>query len=189
MDTQTKSLWSHILGLAVDGELKGTELPTIPCDMVTWKAWKEEHPKSTVLNLKRSSKNYTKEFYQKPDRFVLGFTGKFGMHHCSFKSLSERRVVNVDARGKPLLISFDPESTSARIFVRQFESETLSFEATADGKLRDTKTKSVWSRAGVCVDGPMKGKHLDAHVGIVSYARVWKKFHPDSREVIFPDEK
>ena len=34
-DTETKSLWSHILGEAMDGELKGVVLKSLPSDMVT----------------------------------------------------------------------------------------------------------------------------------------------------------
>ena len=189
MDTQTESLWSHILGLAVDGKLKDTELPTIPSDMVTWSAWKHEHPQTTVLNLSRSNKNYTKEFYREPERFVVGFTGKFGIQHCSFATLLHQPLVNIDARGLPLLLSFDPQSTSARLFVRQIDGKRLTFEADDKHRLRDKETNSIWTRAGIAVGGPLKDKHLEPHVGIVSYKRAWLTFHPDSREVTVPGFK
>ena len=72
MDVETGSLWSHILGEAMQGELKGTQLDSLPCDMVTWEAWLREHPKTTVLNLSRHKKhNYTREFYRQPERFLI----------------------------------------------------------------------------------------------------------------------
>ena len=189
MDTQTKSLWSHILGLAVEGKFKGTELPAIPSDMVTWSAWKREHPETTVLNLSRSNKNYTKEFYRDPKRFVVGFTGKYGIQHCSFASLIDQPLVNVDARGLPLVISFDPESTSARLFVRRLDGKTLTFESHKNQQIRDKETGSIWTRAGIAIQGPLKDKFLEPHVGIVSYRRAWLTFHPDSREVTVPGVK
>jgi hypothetical protein len=44
LDIETRSLWSHILGEAMAGELKGQLLKPIPSDMVTWAAWKRDHP-------------------------------------------------------------------------------------------------------------------------------------------------
>lgn len=183
MDLQTRSLWSHILGKAMQGELKGTRLESLPCDMVTWEAWRREHPKTTVLNLPRSSKEYRKTFYRRPARFVVGFLGFRGMQHCSFRTLTKRPLINADASGLPLLITFDPESTSARVFSRDLGEEQLTFTAHEKGRIRDDQTGSIWNRAtGIAVEGPLKGKRLEPQVGIVSYRRAWLTFHPDSKE-------
>ena len=62
-----------------------------------------------------------------------------------------------------------------------------SFFADEGENLRDTETGSIWSRrTGVAVDGPLKGTSLENQVGIVSYARAWKTFHPDSQPVMAP---
>ena len=119
LDIETESLWSHILGEAMAGELKGQVLKSIPSDMVTWSAWKRDHPKTTVLDMSRTRQNYTSEFYRDPKKFVLGFIGEFSMRHCSFATMIKQPVLNTDARGLLLLITFDAASTSARIFSRK----------------------------------------------------------------------
>ena len=186
MDIETGSLWSHILGEAMQGEFNGTKLESLPCDMVTWDAWLREHPRTTVLNLSRHKQpDYTKEFYKQPARFVLGFTGNYGIQHCSLATLIKHPLLHADARGLPLLITFDPESTSARIFSRKLDDQQLTFTADKKGHVRDDQTGSIWNRAtGIAVEGPLKGQRLEPHVGIMSYSRAWLTFHPDSKEVI-----
>ena len=182
LDIETNSLWSHILGEAMDGELKGQVLKPIPSEMVTWSAWKRDHPETTVLDMSRTHRAYTSAFYRDPRRFVLRFTGNFGMQHCSFATLMKKPVLNADARGLPLLITFDSASTSARLFSRKLDDQVLTFEAVHQRTLRNDQTKSVWNRAtGVATGGPLKGQRLAPHVGIVSFAKAWKKFHPDSK--------
>jgi hypothetical protein len=183
MDQETKSLWSHILGECVKGKLKDTELVVLPSDMLTWEAWKKEHPDSTVLNMHRTSKNYTKAFYKDPKRFVVGFMGQYGPHHILFSKLQETPLINVDARGLPLLILSEPESTSVRLFIRRVGKRELTFEEAGE-QLRDTQTKSLWDRrSGTAVEGELKGTKLEPHVGIISFTRAWKTFHSESRPV------
>ena len=72
-ETKTRPpLWSHLLGRCVEGELKDTRLVTLPGDMVTWEAWRDEHPETTVLNMSRTNQNYTRDFYEKPELFLIG---------------------------------------------------------------------------------------------------------------------
>ena len=185
MDIETETLWSHLLGQAMEGSLMGQELKALPCDMVTWGAWLREHPNTTHLNLERTSQIYTKSFYGREEelaRFVFGFSGNYGMHHCSFESLQKQPLRNVDARGLPLIIIFEPASTSARIFVRKIEDKTLTFSSVEPHRIRDKETQSLWDpKSGTAVEGPLRGKRLEPHVGIVSTTRAWMSFHPDSR--------
>jgi hypothetical protein len=52
------------------------------------------------------------------------------------------------------------------------------------GHVRDDQTGSIWNRAtGIAVEGPLTGKRLEPHVGIMSYSRAWLTFHPESKEV------
>jgi hypothetical protein len=186
-DLETQTLWSHLLGEAVEGSLKGEKLRALPCDMMTWDAWFREHPETTVLNMARTTLHYTREFYEKrSDRveFVVGFTGNYGMHHCSFETLKAKPLLNVDARGLPLVILFQPDSTSARIFNRRVGDRTLTFVAIEADRMQDQETHSLWhARSGLAVGGALQGERLEPHVGIVSVKRAWQMFHPDSREV------
>jgi len=184
MDVETKSLWSHILGECMQGDLKGAVLKALPCDMVTWKAWREAHPKTTVLNLSRTSKNYAKEFYRDPQRFVVGFLANGEPLHCTFAVLQKQPLLNLKFGKDLLLLTYDPESTSAQLFARNLDGRELTFTATETGKLRDEATGSLWDRTtGTAVEGPLKGKQLEARVGIVSFTKTWQTFHPESKAV------
>lgn len=183
MDLETESLWSHLLGRGMDGHHKGTLLKTIPSDITTWAVWKDEHPKTTLLNLKRSSRQFVKDFYQEPGRFVVGFVGNFGMHHVSMEQLLKQPVANIDARGLPLLVTFDPAGTATRVFRRKLEDRLLTFSVDAAGKLVDDQTGSTWNRSGVAVAGPLKEKALEQQVSIPSFKRAWLTFHSDSRPI------
>ena len=48
-DHQTNSLWGHVIGKAIHGDLKGQTLETYPARQTTWKAWKRAHPDTKVL--------------------------------------------------------------------------------------------------------------------------------------------
>lgn len=187
LDLETRSLWSHLLGQAMEGPLKGQELHAIPADMVTWSRWREKHPDTTVLNLPRTSVHYTREFYRQRGAeraFVVGFEGSDGMYHCNFETLRHHPTLNVQAGSWPLLLSFDAASTSVRIFDRRIDDRVLTFAADGDGTLRDEQTGSLWDRdEGEAVSGPMQGRTLKPQVAIVSLTRAWQTFHPDSREV------
>jgi hypothetical protein len=49
-DRKTNSYWTQIDGLAIVGELTGTELAAISIDTVVWRDWKAAHPDSEVLS-------------------------------------------------------------------------------------------------------------------------------------------
>jgi len=183
LDQETKSLWSHILGECMQGELLGTRLETIPAEMLTWSTWKARHPKTTVLKLSRTNRNYTRQFYKDRDRFVIGFIGNYGVQHVSMSTLHETPVLNGDARGKPLLFLFDRESTGTRIFERKLDDEVLTFRRTKDGVLEDEQTSSTWSEDGVAISGKLKGRQLEPVVAIPSFKRTWLQFHAVSREL------
>lgn len=184
MDKETESLWSHLLGEAMSGKLKGAQLDSLPCEMVTWQAWRREHPETTVLDMPRSHRAYTKEFYRQPDSFVYAFEIDGRFYHCLFSTLHKKPLLSFQAAGNELLLNFDPESTSARLYSRQVDNRALTFSPVDQATMRDSQAKSMWRRAtGVATQGPLAGKRLEHLPGIVSFTRVWKVFHPDSEEV------
>jgi hypothetical protein len=48
IDDRTGTVWSHLDGVAVAGELEGTQLPIRALQTTTWGSWVEEHPETTV---------------------------------------------------------------------------------------------------------------------------------------------
>ena len=49
MDEETGSLWSHVVGEALQGPLKGKVLKTVPVVQTSWAAWIKQHPDTKVL--------------------------------------------------------------------------------------------------------------------------------------------
>lgn len=188
MDQETESLWSHILGRAMQGDLEGTELESLPSVMTTWGAWKRDHPETTVLNLSRTKDRFTRKFYEDLSEFVYGWMLGRQVYHCAFEVLQAHPVLNLDFDGWPVLVTYDQESTAVQMLNRQVEGRKLRFEAEGKHRMRDRETNSVWNRnTGVALEGPLRGRRLAHEIGLMSYKRAWDVFHPDSREVTPPD--
>ncbi len=63
-DRTTESLWSQIMGKAISGPHKGTNLKKIPVAHTSWKAWKLRHPETLVLSGKTGiSRDYDRDPY------------------------------------------------------------------------------------------------------------------------------
>lgn len=62
MDRETSSLWSHITGKCLDGELAGSRLDQLPSVQTSWKLWQSAHPETRVL---KKSEEITSSKYQK----------------------------------------------------------------------------------------------------------------------------
>lgn len=186
-DVETKTLWSHILGKAMRGELKGTVLESIPSTMTDWKSWKKDHPQTTVVNMSRTAGpgkrlNFDNKFYGKFgwEKFVIGYADGGEARAWKYPDLKNRPVINDKFGKKSLLVTFNKKNGASYLFDRTVDETTLEF-ALENDKLIDRGTKSVWDRGtGKCLSGPMKGKQLTPIAGIISFARAWKTFHPES---------
>ena len=184
IDEETRSLWSHLLGEAMQGPLQGTQLEAVPAEMVTWGSWKREHPQTTVLNLSRTARNYVKQFYRRPRDFVFAWIENGQAYAAGFDVLTKNPVLNVKLAKSTMVVTFDRDSTAAHLFSSVVDERTLQFVGDKPGRMKDSQTESIWnSNTGTAVQGPLKGKRLQQLVGIVSYARAWKVFHPDSKSV------
>lgn len=59
-DRTTLSVWNHITGEAVWGDLVGTRLDILPMVTIDWATWLEQHPDTSVLSLQTGyPRNYT----------------------------------------------------------------------------------------------------------------------------------
>lgn len=137
-DRQTESLWSQILGKAVTGPLKGTELPQLPATHTTWGAWRERHPETRVLSTdtgfgrdyrrnpyagyERSRRLYFDVANQAPRDYhpkalVLGVKVDGTQKAYPFEELEAygETVLKETVNGKRLRIHWDPASESAEV--------------------------------------------------------------------------
>ena len=203
-DHQTDSLWSHLVGAAVTGPLKGEKLKPLQSMFTQWSTWRNFYPDSKVLNNGRSSifslRDPYESYYRSPDtgiiptrlsdkriypkEYVLGLVLNDKAKAYPFSALSREPVVNDTFQAVPLLVVFDSESTTGMIFRRKLDGKTLSFKKTQLQRekgvfLVDDETSSVWEGlSGRAVQGPLKGKKLEPLPATPSFWFGWADHYP-----------
>ncbi len=181
-DQSSGSLWSQLLGKAMQGQRQGQTLQIIPTVLTDWKTWKESHPLTTVMTLPPMTRFYDNDCYQ-------GRLGKFliGMRQAGerprawrFDQLTHQPVLNDQFAGQPIVIVFQETTGSVTIFDPQVEGETLSFEPHPEG-FSDRQSGSVWDPlTGVAISGPREGQQLAVRTAIPSFSEPWDRFHRDT---------
>lgn len=183
-DVETKSEWSHILGTAMYGPMKGTKLKSIPSVIATWKRWKEDHPDTTVTVMERKGTEFDSGVYQRhketdSDAYVVGLRLGDAVTAYPLSLLEKQTLINDSLGGEPVVVIYDHEGKGVVIFTRTLEKQVLEFTV-QDGQV--IAGGSRWSpTTGEALDGPLKGKRLEAMPAIISFTEVWKQFHPQGR--------
>jgi hypothetical protein len=200
-DRRTESLWSQLLGEAVAGDLKGTELEYFPSVMTTWEEWKTQHPATLALVKGFSSSSDPYVAYYASDRagvigetyqderlprkqFVVGVELGGEAVAYPFSVLSFEPVVNDNVGGTPVLVVFGQDNVTTAVFSREVGDQTLTFSlANAESlSLTDAETGSTWrALTGEATDGPLAGQRLDQLKSTNSFWFGWKDFYPETR--------
>lgn len=137
-DRETESLWSQAMGQAVSGPLKGKDLELMPVTHTTWKAWREQFPKTEVLSTDTGNpRDYSDnpyELYEQVDLIyfpqrniapqtygvhepVLGLSvdGKQKVYaYAELKKNGQARFED-EFNGRKLTIFWDDEARSAQV--------------------------------------------------------------------------
>lgn len=184
-DLETGSLWSHILGRCMDGELEGETLSFVPGTVTTWSDWLTRYPDTTVLDLSRTSFDYQRLAFSDPANFVIGIKIGLKIKAYTYAYLSQHPIVQEEVAGTPIVIAFDPESTRAYVYDRTLDGGAVLFDDKyEDGYLIDLDTGSHWDPwSGRALSGDRQGEVLAAQYGIISYRRAWTTFYPNSEMV------
>jgi len=179
-DLETGSLWSHILGRAMAGKLRGEELEAIPSTITDWSTWRQAHPETTVAMLSRTAREFSRQMYRRPARYVVGLSHGNTSRAWSYDQLILQPIVNDTFADKPVVVFFDDKSGAAMIFNRRVNGQTLSF-ALQGNKVVDEQTGSSWNwMRGEATGGEMKGEQLAPLPSVISFTKAWKVFHPGS---------
>jgi hypothetical protein len=198
-DRQTGSLWSQLLGEAVEGPLKGTKLDYVPAIHTTWADWKKQHPDTLAL-----AKGYYggltpyRDYYASAEAGVIGETFTDNRLYVKefvvgveqngdpvaypFSALNTQPVVNDEIGGGPVLVVFDKDTAASAVFSRVLDGQTLTFSPKDGLTLADAETGSTWiGLTGLATDGPLKGKRLTQLKSTSSFWFGWKDFYPNTR--------
>ena len=182
LDLETNSLWSHLLGKAMQGPLAGQQLELLPSTMADWRTWKQRHPLTTVAVFRRVGNQYRNPLHRFPtpqlrDRLVIGLARGDIAKDWSFDLLRSVFVVNDEFDNAPVVACFHALSGTAAVFSRVLDGRILNFEL-RDEQLFDVETQTDWDMVtGRALSPSLLGKQLDQLPAIVSFAGAWKDFH------------
>jgi len=186
-DDETKSLWSQFMGEAKGGLLSGARLDVIPAVVMDWKTWRARYPESTVVVMDRTTESFNVDFHTSVRKMAIGINLNGMARAYSFEALKHRPVVNDLVGERPVVVSFNPESTAAVIFSRRVDQRVLNFESAKDRNLTDLETRSIWDGLdGRCLSGELAGKKLATLPSHIALLQAWVKFYPNSKILVNP---
>ena len=193
-DHETRSLWSHLTGGAIQGPLSGSKLTVLPATETRWGAWKTAYPATRVLphDYRGQTDEYA-GYYAGGDAGILGrkredsrlspkdlVIGVRVMDRPKAYALSavvNARVVNDIFDGLPLVLLATSDA-SASVFERTLNGRTLTFEAVGS-TIRDHETGSTWDPvSGKATAGPLAGQSLTPVAATSSFWFGWFDFFP-----------
>lgn len=184
-DEATHSLWSQMLGRAMSGPLEGRELTPVAAVVTEWERWRARHPRCGVLQLRRSFGELRRGYYNDLSLYVLGIAEAQHARAWPLNTLAERPVLDTEWRGRPVLLTFDRVSATARLFERSVAGRILNFQD-RDSTLIDVETGTTWDAlTGAAKSGPLGGARLTALPAVIAFRSSWLAFHPES-EIIEP---
>jgi hypothetical protein len=179
-DQETGSLWSHLLGLAKRGPLRGKRLSRLPAVVTDWETWSAHNPDGSVVLIPYGSTEYSREVYANPERFVLGIEDGARAKAWGLDRLARDAALNDDWAGRPVVGVLDRAGVTARLYERTLGGRVLTFRA-AEGRLTDDETGGTWDPVtGKALTGPLAGQFLAPLPALVSLRDAWLRFHPDS---------
>ncbi len=209
-DRATESLWPQLLYSARCGTSKGAVLNRIPVVETTWGAWLALHPNSTVVT---RNTGFVRQYglypygdydvptngrllfpsspfssLRPPKELMLGVTLNSESAAYPFGALSTKgsgsiAVVGDTVGGRPIVVTFDKASQTARAFDARVGTQTLSFVVSASDStmIEDTGSSSKWTAAGLAVSGPMSGTQLSLIADSYTvFWFAWSIFHPET---------
>ncbi len=208
-DHQTRTLWSHITGEAVQGVLKGKQLKMLAgTPRITWKDWKRNHPLTKVLSVPND--------FRRPERQIQDIrTDNYAAYHASsnagisgtqyidnrlmnkalvvgvhinesyraypFTAFKKQSIINDKVGDVPVLAFHDLESNATAVFLRAVEGQTLRFNPARGYFVKDATTGTTWNLiTGMAAEGKLKGYTLERLPAINIYWFAWARYHPET---------
>jgi hypothetical protein len=201
-DFETGSLWAPFNGECIYGSLKGKTLTRIPLFQSSWKDWLTLHPDSFVAFEPPRAREghsrgaqpggpgigstFTKTLLRPLDnrlpinKLVLGVS-LHGKSRAYPLDVLDRKgaVLNDTIANEQIVIFHKPNSILASAFFSKSGETALTFFS-ANEKILDRETGSVWSVIGEAEEGPLKGTKLTYVFSGIDEWYIWAAYHPDT---------
>lgn len=168
-DDETGSLWHHLWGTALSGPRKGTQLRSLPTQMMTFAAWRAEHPDTLVLakpDPAVDARRMDTDPYAARNRTVAFGYGidvdapSGGVSRFFAFGTMPGGIAEDDVGGVPVVVVKDPAATTGFAFDRRVGGRTLSFAWDTSGAdarpvLVERGGRRRWfARSGAPAPGP-----------------------------------
>jgi hypothetical protein len=172
-DRQTDSLWSQLIGEAVEGELAGTKLEYLPSWMTTWSDWKTRYPDTVALE-----KGYSGQVDPYTGYYLSEEAGVIGEDHKDDRLARKQWIVGVSL--EDVAVAYN--TANSAVFDRSTSEGVLTFEIEEGLTLVDQETGSTWDGlTGEAIEGSLKGETLRRLKSTSSFWFGWKDFYPDTK--------
>lgn len=181
-DLETGSLWSHILGEAMRGPLKGHKLEILPGIVMTWGEWRTIYPHTTAWIMERKPMEFAIHTLKSGKKYVYGVrTGTFAKA-WDFDYLRQNPVIEESIDNNPIWVVHEKNSGFTRIYSRYLGNRELKgVEQDADRLTVLSSDGTRWDlKSGTALEGPLKREALTIKPGIISFASSWRYFFPES---------
>ncbi len=204
-DHQTNTLWSQILGQAIRGAKRTSQLDYLPSQIISWGSWKAAHPNGTVLSAERLGQDAASLIdpyagYYRSGAAAFGATNEIdnslpaktliigvtnGDHHRAYPLdvIAELGIIEDELNGSPLLLIFDQATKTVLSYQRPtVDGNTLTFAAAiADAGIQDEATGTIWDiYSGAAINGALMGKELPEIGAPLVFWFAWADLHPTS---------
>ena len=208
-DHQTQTLWSHITGEAVQGELKGKRLTMLAgTPRITWKDWKRNHPLTEVLSVSNDFRRPEKQIQDvRTDNYaryhassdagisgtqytdgrlmnkelVVGVRINANYRAYPFNAFKKQSIINDEVGDVSVLAFHDLESNATAVFLRTVAGQTLRFKPAQGYSVKDTTTGTTWNLiTGMGTAGKLKGRTLERLPAMNIYWFAWARYHPET---------
>ncbi len=199
-DYETESFWPIAYGEAVDGELTGKKLNSVPGGQkVQWGAWKKLHPDTLVLSFHGSrtighdaygsyhkneetgifpARNIDARLSIKTNVIGIEVDGKYKAY--PFHLFNKTAIITDEFQGMNLLVYRNSDTGTIKVYDRQVGEVIIDFEKNKSDTT-DNVTNTTWDlENGVGLKGDMMGKTLQSVNFLNVYWFVWADYFHDT---------
>ncbi len=201
-DEETGSYWQQISGKAVSGPMRGSQLPFVHSDELTYATWTAEEPQGTVLQDDAPfRKQYAPrdwdvamrkaptviDFHEhglKARDLMLGIQAFGASRAYPYDVVAREKLVQDRVGAEPVLLVVGADGQSVRAFRNRMPGVAGTpdfYRAAADqpgALLMDAATGSGWNFAGCAVSGKAKGTCLEPVEILKDYWFDWRNYNP-----------
>jgi hypothetical protein len=216
-DRQTASWWQQFTGESLVGAYAGQRLTVLPSRIIGFGEFTARYPDGEILS---RDTGFMRQYgvnpyisYERNQPFLFDgpadprlptmdyvLAGLIGPEAepvaYPFTLLSERRVINDEVGGLPVVAFWQPGTVSAldepninasrdlgsaALYARRLGERVLTFSVDETGSIRDAETGSTWNLWGEAIAGDLAGQALEPVIAAQHFWFVWAAFYPETR--------